>query len=216
MSTKQRIKRAILPAAGPRTLPFGVSRGLRMQIDFQRQTGQYLGLYEIEVARHLRRLCRGGRVSFDVGAREGYDALICAKLTGAPVLSFEAEPANLPLMQETFALNPTLAALVTPVLGYVGDGGGDTLRLDDFVDEARPPGFVKVDVEGAEESVLRGAERLLAGHRPALIVETHSWDAEAACGRLLASYGYRLTIVNQRRVLPDHRPTGHNRWLIAE
>ena len=74
---------------------------------------------------------------------------------------------------------------------------------------------MKTDVEGAEEAVLQGSSQLLARHHPALIIETHSSEEEVACGRLLASHGYQLTIVNQRRVLRDHRPAEHNSLLIA-
>lgn len=38
-----------------------------------------------------------------------------------------------------------------------------------------PPNFVKIDVEGAELRVLRGAERILAEHATIFFVEVHSW-----------------------------------------
>lgn len=38
-----------------------------------------------------------------------------------------------------------------------------------------PPNFVKVDVEGAELRVLRGAERIVAAHQTIFFVEVHSW-----------------------------------------
>ena len=50
---KQRLKRALLPGAGPRTIPFGLCRGLRFEIDFEHETLFYLGLYEVEIARHV-------------------------------------------------------------------------------------------------------------------------------------------------------------------
>jgi hypothetical protein len=70
-------------------------------------------------------------------------------------------------------------------------------------------------VEGAEVDVLRGARRLLAGHRPHVLVETHGLAEERACGELLVSYGYRPRIVPRRRRLREDRPTLHNRWLVA-
>ncbi len=47
------------------------------------------------------------------------------------------------------------------------------MRLDDLVDELGigDVGLVKIDVQGAEERVLRGAQDLLARHRPVLFVE---------------------------------------------
>jgi FkbM family methyltransferase len=38
-----------------------------------------------------------------------------------------------------------------------------------------PPSFVKVDVEGAELRVLRGAERVLAARETIFFIEVHSW-----------------------------------------
>ena len=72
---KRLAKRAILPAPGPRRLPIGIGRGLTMHIDFAHQTRTYLGLYEIELNRYLRRILKPGFTAFDVGAQHGYDAL---------------------------------------------------------------------------------------------------------------------------------------------
>jgi FkbM family methyltransferase len=47
----------------------------------------------------------------------------------------------------------------------------DCARLDD-VSDVRPVSFLKVDVEGAEYLVLRGAEGVLLGDRPALLFES--------------------------------------------
>lgn len=49
-----------------------------------------------------------------------------------------------------------------------------TVSLDDFVFRQGhpPPDFLKIDVEGSEELVLKGAERVLDEIRPALILET--------------------------------------------
>lgn len=44
-------------------------------------------------------------------------------------------------------------------------------RLDDIVPAGRPIGFLKVDVEGAEFHVLRGARRILEESRPIILFE---------------------------------------------
>jgi FkbM family methyltransferase len=52
-----------------------------------------------------------------------------------------------------------------------------------------PPDFVKVDVEGFEDEVLRGARRTVEAHRPTLMVEVHGLtpeDKAAKAGAVLA------------------------------
>ncbi len=212
----QGLKRALLPSgAHPRTLPAGIGRGnVRIELDFAHHTRQYIGLFEIEINRWLRRFLRPGVRSFDVGGYQGYDALLFAKLTGAPVATFEIDQDALAGMRRSFALDPALAPLITPVGGAVGCSG-DAIRLDDYAAEHFAPGFVKIDVDGAEFDVLRGASLLLRKHRPAIVLEVHSRELERDCGRLLVEHGYLPTIVNQRQVLRERRPIEHNRWLVA-
>ena len=185
-----------------------------MPIDPQHELRLWLGLYELEIARHLRRLAHGRSRCFDVGAQYGYDALVLARLSGGEVVSFEADPALIPRMRLAFDLNPGLRDRLTAVDGFVGSGDGATISLDTYSGD-RPPDFIKIDVEGAEMDVLRGAEDLLRDAHPALVIETHSAPLERECGEALLELGYSPTIVHQRRVFPDLRPAGHNRWLVA-
>lgn len=209
-------KRLFLPKGpAPRTVIAGVARGVRMRIDFSSQTRLYLGLYEIELDRHLRRLLRPGVTAYDVGAQHGYDALAIAKRTGARVAAFECDGDCLQGMRESFGLNPRLAHLIEPVEATVGSGPTD-LHLDDWAyNGGFVPDFIKLDIEGAEIGALQSARRVLRERHPSLIVEVHSADLERQAGALLVRHGYRPLVVSQRRFLPDHRPTGHNRWLVA-
>ncbi|MFQ5490756.1 MAG: FkbM family methyltransferase, partial [Phycisphaerae bacterium] len=69
--------------------------------------------------------------------------------------------------------------------------------LDAIVDEARtrwPKAavtFVKIDVEGMEIDVLRGAAQLLSEARPQLSVELASHSAFEEAGSFLAELGYK-------------------------
>ena len=93
MSVKAAIKGVLLPMGpAPRTVRAGLARGVRMQIDFASQTRLYLGLYELELDRHLRRMLAPGVSALDVGAQHGYDSLAIAKRTRAPVASRSSRP----------------------------------------------------------------------------------------------------------------------------
>jgi hypothetical protein len=63
---------------------------------------------------------------------------------------------------------------------------------------ARPPHFIKVDVEGHEFSVLRGAAQTLREHRPVVLFE--STQEKEAVAQFLRDMGYGLTDVHGRPV----------------
>ena len=66
-----------------------------------------------------------------------------------------------------------------------------TLALDDFVARAGPvPNVIKIDVEGGESEVLRGAAAILKAYRPALIIEVHTHSQYEVVRELLSFYSY--------------------------
>ncbi len=51
-----------------------------------------------------------------------------------------------------------------------------SISLDDYIGSyALSPDFVKIDVEGAEASVLMGMKNILLNHRPPVYIEVHGW-----------------------------------------
>lgn len=214
------LKNRLLPQGTKlRTVPFGIGSGAVVPIDFSRHTRLYLGLYELELNRYLRAFCVPGARSFDVGAQIGYDAVILARLARAPVISFEADHALAEAMVATFAANEAVAGLITARHATVArsTGAEGALALDDVAyGEGFVPGLIKLDIDGGEVEALHGAGRILREARPHLIIETHSPELERASALLLRDAGYTPRIVHQRRVWPDHRPSAHNRWLVAQ
>jgi len=84
------------------------------------------------------------------------------------------------------SLNPHLADDAAVILQKV-----PTVRLDMVVDE--PVGFIKIDVEGHELAVLKGAEKLLRQDKPNLLVEIeerHTPQGLTAVINLLSAHGY--------------------------
>lgn len=78
-------------------------------------------------------------------------------------------------------------------------------RLDDYAHLLEPVGCIKIDVEGHEEAVLRGARGILARDHPSLIVEIeerHKRGAISAVGHYLGELGYRGFFFRRGRLHP--------------
>jgi len=78
-----------------------------------------------------------------------------------------------------------------------------SVRLDDvgFDDVS----FVKIDVEGHEEAVLRGSERMIERNRPFMIIESENRHNAGAVGRVcnfLTSRDYRCLFLRESQLLP--------------
>jgi FkbM family methyltransferase len=140
---------------------------------------------------------------------------------GGHVFSFEPSPRNAQRLRRVIELNElanvtAVAAAISdrcgaadlymggtenhyrpsllPVL-FSGDEGEhvtvETTTLDAFGTTHAPPDVVKIDVEGAELRVLKGALGLVDGPAPPVfIVETHSRDLDRAVQELLAAHRY--------------------------
>jgi FkbM family methyltransferase len=170
-------------------------------------------------------LCGPNRVSLDIGADVG-EFTIAMLASSRSVIAFEPRPApardlasmfdavGAAVRVEAVALSdqPGVATMrvVEPdpgrgtidagnVLGDVDGGGVQSIdvpvkRLDDLhLDDV---GLVKIDVEGHELAVLRGAADTLTRNRPAVLVEAveaaerHHPNAVAAITELLTGLGY--------------------------
>jgi FkbM family methyltransferase len=202
-------------------IPYGLGRGLRVEIDAHAPLHTYVGTAELEIARYIKYFARTGSRCFDVGGHDGYYAMALARLTGAEVISFEFDEACVVRMRRNLALNPQLACQISIVQTYVAhervqSPPADTLDRLIEAGHVFVPDVIKIDVEGAEASVLSGADKLLRGRQPHLVVETHSVSLEGQCIELLESVGYSPMIVDQRRRLRENRGNGQNRWIIAE
>lgn len=66
-----------------------------------------------------------------------------------------------------------------------------TVTLDGLSGQFSPPDVLKIDVDGNEERVLRGAQGLLRTCRPVILAEVYDRNADQV-GRLLHAHGYTL------------------------
>jgi FkbM family methyltransferase len=152
--------------------------------------------------RILKGLVKPGQVILDAGANVGYFSLLCAKwLRGrGTVHSFEPFPETGQRFERNLELNPAIRQLVhihrvalsdsTGTMGMtVPDEGNkgcnflsssgtvrvDATTLDSFCKEERLTrvDLVKVDVEGSELALVRGAEQSIRRFRPILMIEVN-------------------------------------------
>ena len=141
-----------------------------------------------------------GSVFVDVGAYDG-DTLRdwLAVERGARYVGLEPDPANFGRLQERVAhLSAAIRGRITllPVAasdrrqrlrfgGYGSSAGADpegNIEVEaaplEALDLPRPVTYLKVDVEGAEEEVLRGARQVVAQDQPALALAVYHHPAD--------------------------------------
>jgi hypothetical protein len=222
-AVKSLVKRAFLGPGGtrPRKIRKGLLRGLSFNVDVSNNASLVFGLYEREVLRDVRRLSRRVTAAVDAGANDGCYSLFFANQPGIErVIAFEPDPASNEKLQANLRLNdPALAAKLTIVSKFLGSRDQDGwCSLDSHLAALPGPTLLKIDVEGGEVDVLRGARQLLAREDCVLVVETHSPALERECAAFLQSLGYRTRIVKNgwyRILVPEQRSLELNRWLIA-
>ncbi|WP_168220968.1 FkbM family methyltransferase [Actinomadura sp. WMMA1423] len=181
-------------------------------------------------------VARPGSLAIDVGASVGNYAMALSKAVGrgGHVIALEANPEVFQeLVRSTWSsrISPfNLAAssrsgrarMYVPMdrsgrsleqLGSLESRQGPSrgvdircVRLDDIVGDARPVSVLKIDVEGHELEVLRGATDLLARDRPALVIEIeqrHLGERTVAdTVQWINDRGYTCHGIRGRRLVP--------------
>ncbi len=174
----------------------------------------WLGINEVVKRKQFSTYVLPGHVVYDIGANVGSYTMLASVLAGPRglVVAFEPVPENVAYLRRHITLNQLTNVVVQDVavsdesgvaafhattdrvLGRIDAGGRlqvRTVRLDDMVQGGlRPPDCLKIDVEGAEAAVLRGAAGVLATHRPVIFLATHGRQVHAECLAVLRKAGY--------------------------
>jgi FkbM family methyltransferase len=185
--------------------------------------GYWLGSYEMQKRQVFEEAIPKGAVVYDIGANVGYYSLLAAVLVGeeGKVYAFEPLPRNIDYLRRHVGLNHFAQVEIIEVavsdrsgkiafdlgpssaMGHIAESGEIEVQqvcLDELLDagEIQPPEFMKVDVEGAEYDVLKGARTLLERYRPILFLDTHQREAHQPAITLLEELGYSFTILDGR------------------
>ncbi|HKV63389.1 MAG TPA: FkbM family methyltransferase [Candidatus Acidoferrum sp.] len=188
------------------------------------------GDYELAVQQILVDRLMVGTVFYDVGAGFGFYSSLAARL-GARVFAFEPDEENSKSLRRHSELNGLtakieimrLAVLATSGLthfeparqerghgnGRVSEGRGQAITvhctsLDDFAGLNPLPNLIKIDVEGSESDVLRGAEHLFDRCRPSVICEVHDAANALFVSNWLKKKRYSVEYIGNRGEYPVH------------
>lgn len=126
----------------------------------------------------------------DVGAAEGNFSLSVIERAGYAYL-FETDKRWIRALEATFAPWSHKVRIVQKFVS--GQTEGNRIALDDFFKVDQRIDFIKADVEGAEEEVLRGARRLISDQKRLKIAVCtyHRQEDADALDALLSSLGFR-------------------------
>ena len=199
----------------------GAFRGLHMTLDPKHQSQYILGLHEREVHRWLRPLCDGAATAIDIGAASGeYTLYFLKKTTLSKVFTFDPDDISREQFVNNMALNglSESSRLQTSSKFVSSIASENTVTLDGLMVNMMLPCAIKMDVDGGEVDILKGATQLLATGKTRWLIETHSGELEQECEAILTQAGYKVTIIKNawwRFFVPEQRPIEHNRWLVA-
>ena len=179
--------------------------------------GYWLGTYENHHTTLFEKTIKEGKIVFDIGAHVGFYTLLASLLVGprGRVYSFEPLPENLIYLKEHLRLNGIgnvvlVEAAVSDSCGSAAfQEGGDRfagrlcqhgdlrvkiISLDELIGQGElpAPDYLKIDVEGAEFLVLRGAAATIGKHHPTIFLSLHGSDRREQCGNFLRGFNYHL------------------------
>ena len=154
----------------------------------------------------FRQLLRPGNVVAEIGANVGSHTVGLAREVGPSgrILAYEPQPivfqnlcANLTLNGLTnvetrnCALGEDSGTTIIPSIRYDQEGNFGGFSLSDQYQHGTSVEVRKLDDEGMEETVLRGAEKTIERCRPVLYVENDRVDRSESLIRQIMGFGYR-------------------------
>lgn len=184
----------------------------------------FTSTYEVKIDRLFEKYVKPGSTVIDIGANIGLHTLRSALLTGekGKVLAIEPSTWAIKKLRRNLELNPELSKVIEIRHNALGENAEksislgfqssyrlngkneiysevvDVLTLDSIAEQnsLQSVDFIKIDVDGHELHILRGAKKMLSISKPVLVVEftpsysTSYLDELTAIETYLHSLGY--------------------------
>jgi FkbM family methyltransferase len=216
----------------PSGLGKGLSVNLDARFEMNYATGDYEPLIERALSTYLQPGSVFYDVGAHIGVISMLAARIVGP--GGAVFAFEPDPGNVGRIQEHACRNRMSNIRTIPFAAWASGGrlrfqlaspessrnqgalstepntseGNfievDAISLDEFARNHPPPALLKLDVEGAEASVLRGSEEVFRSAKPALICEVHNKQAAQEVTQWLEGHEYTFKWLQKQLSFPCH------------
>jgi Methyltransferase FkbM domain len=204
-----------------RCVPFGLYKGIHLNINLKSQTQLALGLWERETYGVIRQAASRAEWFIDVGAGKGELCIFFARLKHVKrIIAIEPdhpEAHALVAHLKDNNIDPNRVEVLEKFSGTANDAR--YVKIDQLGIVPSAHGFIKIDVDGFELDVLRSGRQLLSQGHADLLVETHSAELERNCIEFLEKLAYTCRVIKYawwRALLPEQRPIEHNHWFFAE
>lgn len=217
------------------TIQSGFAAGMKWKRHRRYVNGYWIGNYEYDIQRAIAGMLGPGDVFYDVGANAGFFSLLAAKRVGAAgrVFCFEPLAENIESVREQIAINDLRQVELVPMAVGGSEGTAEfsfapsansvahlgaarvegersttvtVTTLDVFTATRPAPSLVKIDVEGAETDVLKGAEATVA-RGTKFLIELHGHDKGEQVVAALRAAGYTFQRLDGSAAeRPEHEP----------
>lgn len=145
------------------------------------------------------------KVIIDAGANIGNHSKFFTEVMGAEVWSFEPEPSNFRILKKNHKDNNFNVGLSdekgkagieqNPTnMGASEITEGDSVKLETLDSYNLEPDLIKIDVEGMESKVIKGAIETIKKFHPVLVVEHNDIQNIFETARLLNPLGYKMRV----------------------
>ena len=210
-----RLPLALIPKSLVVTFLSGPLKGFKWIVGASNHS-YWLGFYEKRMKQLLLENLKAGDSMLDLGGHVGYYSLIGSRLVGSTgrVFTFEPLPRNIKFLEDHLRLNKVTNVRLykgaiaeyegtfklndsSPVGARLSETGGLDVRVYSLPKlweekELPIPQVIKMDIEGAERTLLPAIRSYLAQNNIKLFLSTHGKDTHRACVALLQELGYQF------------------------